>query len=194
MSFATLEQLKNAIGTGARSNLFTVTLPIMTNIDNALQQNFQYLCKAASLPGSTIGSIDIPFIAGRRYKLAGDRTFSDWTTTIMSDQGQTIRKALEDLQRTYAPTHLGNTRAYATRTGANDTDFQIVTVTQYDLSGTEVYKCELRNAWPSDISTIDLSYDSTDTLEEFTCTWSYDYFVYTDDTPTANTSTSTSTR
>jgi len=180
MAFSTLEQLKQAIKTGARSNLFTVTLPIIPGIDNALQQDFQYLCKAASLPGSTLGSIDIPFIAGRRYKIAGDRTFSDWTTTVMSDQNQKIRKALEDLQRAYAPTNLGNTNAYATKTGAKDTDFQTVTVTQYDLSGTAVYKCELRNAWPSDISTIDLSYDSTDTLEEFTCTWSYDYFVYTE--------------
>jgi hypothetical protein len=178
MSFASLEQLKNAVRTGARSNLFTVTLPIIQGIDSVLQKEFQYLCKAASLPGSAIGSIDIPFIAGRRYKIAGDRTFSDWTTTVMSDQGQKIRKTLEDLQRAYAPTQLGNTNAYATKTGAKDTDFQTVTVTQYDLSGTAVYKCELINAWPSDISTIDLSYDSTDTLEEFTCTWSYDYFVY----------------
>jgi len=182
MSFATLSELKERLKTGARSNLFTVTLPIITGIDSVLQQQFQYLCKAASLPGSTIGSIDIPFVAGRRYKLAGDRTFSDWTTTVMSDQNQKIRKALEDLQRAYAPTHLGNTNAYATKTGANNEDFQTVTVTQYDLSGTAVYKCELINAWPSDISTIDLSYDSTDTLEEFTCTWSYDYFIYTDQT------------
>jgi hypothetical protein len=180
MAFTSLERLKSAIATGARSNLFTVTLPIIPGIDPVLQQSFQYLCKSASLPGSTLGSIDIPFIAGRRYKIAGDRTFSDWTTTIMSDQNQQIRKALEDLQRAYAPTNLGNINAYATKTGADDTDFQTVTVTQYDLSGTAVYKCELRNAWPSDISTIDLSYDSTDTLEEFTCTWSYDYFVYTE--------------
>jgi hypothetical protein len=188
MAFNTLEQLKQAIKTGARSNLFTVTLAIPggfggTATDtngNEMIVKFQYLCKAAALPGSTLGAIEIPFIAGRRYKLAGDRTFSDWTTTIMSDQNQKIRKALEDLQRTYAPTNLGDTNVYASRTGASDTDFGIIEVTQFDLSGTEVYKCQLRNAWPSDISTIDLSYDSTDTLEEFTCTWSYDYFVYTE--------------
>ncbi|NBY39781.1 MAG: hypothetical protein EBQ66_02455 [Flavobacteriia bacterium] len=180
MAFTSLERLKSAIATGARSNLFTVTLAIPDLNDNGLIEKFQYLCKAAQLPGSTLGSIEIPFIAGRRYKIAGDRTFSDWTTTIMSDQNQKIRKSLEDLQRLYAPTNLGDVNAYAKRTGATDADFGTITVTQYDLSGTAVYKCELRNAWPSDISTIDLSYDSTDTLEEFTCTWSYDYFVYTE--------------
>jgi hypothetical protein len=177
MAFSTLQQLKEAIATGARSNLFKVDIAA-SGASTEVRDRFSYLCKAAQLPGSTLGVIEIPFVAGRRYKIAGDRTFSDWTTTIMSDQNQKIRQALEDLQREYAPTNLGDGQAYASRTGASDTDFGTITVTQYDLSGTAVYRCELRNAWPSDISTIDLSYDSTDTLEEFTCTWSYDYFIY----------------
>jgi hypothetical protein len=178
MAFSTLEQLKQAIATGARSNLFSVELAV-SGVDG-IKDTFQYLCKAAQLPGSALGVIEIPFIAGRRYKIAGDRTFADWTTTIMSDQNQKIREALEDLQRLYAPTNLGDTNAYASKTGASDADFGTITVTQYDLGGDAVYRCELLNAWPSDISTIDLSYDSTDTLEEFTCTWSYDYFRYTE--------------
>ena len=34
----------------------------------------------------------------------------------------------------------------------------------------------LKNCWPSDISAIDLSYDTTDAVEDFTVTWTYDYF------------------
>ena len=34
----------------------------------------------------------------------------------------------------------------------------------------------LVNCWPSDISQIDLSYDTTDAVEDFTVTWTYDYF------------------
>jgi hypothetical protein len=34
----------------------------------------------------------------------------------------------------------------------------------------------LVNCWPSDISAIDLSYDTTDAVEDFTVTWTYDYF------------------
>jgi hypothetical protein len=180
MAFSTLEELKVAVATGARSNLFTVELTVPSFTDDALLNRFQYLCKAAQLPGSTVGVIEIPFVAGRRYKIAGDRTFSDWTTTIMSDQNQKIREALENLQTLYAPTNLGDTNAVAVNTGASDTDFGTITVSQYDLSGNRVYVCTLYNAWPSDISSIELSYDSTDTLEEFTCTWSYDYFVYTE--------------
>ena len=56
-------------------------------------------------------------------------------------------------------------------------DFSSITVEQLNQAGTVVNSYKLLNCWPSDISTIDLSYDSTDTLEEFTVTWSYDYFT-----------------
>ena len=35
---------------------------------------------------------------------------------------------------------------------------------------------KLVNCWPSDISAIDLSYDTTDAVEDFTVTWTYDYY------------------
>ena len=64
-----------------------------------------------------------------------------------------------------------------TSPGAQNTEFQTIIVRQFDYGGNEIYAYTLYNAWPSDISTIDLSYDSTDTVEEFTVTWSYDYFT-----------------
>ena len=54
-----------------------------------------------------------------------------------------------------------------------------VEVYQLDSSGSSVKNGEFKliNCWPSDISTIDLSYDTTDTVEEFTITWTYDYWI-----------------
>jgi hypothetical protein len=179
MAITTISELRNSVGAGARSNLYKVTLP--TGALGGDETDFGFLCKAAQLPGSTLGVIDIPFMAGRRYKLAGDRTFADWTTTILADQNQKIRQALEDLQREYSPTNY-NSSAGKTRNGSVETDFNDITVEQLDTLGKSIYKFTLKNCWPSDISSIDLSYDSTDTLEEFTVTWSYDYFVF-DDTP-----------
>jgi hypothetical protein len=183
MAITTISELKEGIGIGARSNLFRVTIPNFTGVDAA--DRFTYLCKGAQLPGSTLGLIDVPFIAGRRYKLAGDRTFAEWTTTVLNDQNFVVRKGLEDLQKFYGVVNY-NSPIAKVFTGSDITDFSDIVVEQYDLTGRVVYSYKLVNAWPSEISTIDLSYDSVDTIEEFTCTWSYDYFVLDASTDTSS--------
>ena len=175
MAITTISDLKTALNTGARSNLFRVNLTGQLTTDN--NDTFSYLCKAAQLPGSTLGIIEVPFAAGRRFKAAGDRTFADWTTTIINDSNHYIRETLEGLQTQYGTTDYNSTTA-KTLTGGTATDFSTILVEQLNQAGGVVSSYTLVNCWPSDISTIDLSYDSTDTLEEFTVTWSYDYFTF----------------
>lgn len=176
MAITRISDLKDSIGVGARSNLFRVTIPgFSPGVDDP--ERFSFLCKGAQLPGSTLGLIDVPFMAGRRYKLAGDRTFVEWTTTIINDQNFKIRESLENLQKLYGVTDYESTFS-KTNTGGSLTDFNTIEVEQFDLAGNGMYKYTLFNSWPSEISTIDLSYDSVDTLEEFTCTWCYDYFTF----------------
>lgn len=179
MAITTISSLKNAIGVGARSNLFKVEIVDAGgtfSADNS--EAFEFLCRGAQLPSSTLGLIEVPFQAGRRYKLAGDRTFPEWTTTVYNDSEQKIRQALENLQIQYGVVNY-ESGVSKTRYGVNDeSEFSTVTVTQYDLAGNETYKYELVNCWPLDISTIDLSYDNTDTIEDFTVTWAYDYFSF----------------
>lgn len=176
MAITTISDLTAALKTGARSNLFRVTLNTGA-LEGTQNGAFSYLCKGAQLPSSTLGLIEVPFMAGRRYKLAGDRTFPEWTTTIMNDSNQKIREAIENLQKKYSTTDY-NSASAKKLTGSSPTDFSTLTVEQYDLAGEIVYTYTLNNCWPTDISTIDLSYDSTDTLEEFTVTWAYDYFTF----------------
>jgi hypothetical protein len=175
MAITTISDLKTVLNTGARSNLFRVNLT--SQLTTAENETFSYLCKAAQLPGSTLGIIEVPFSAGRRFKAAGDRTFADWTTTIINDSNHKIRQALENLQKKYGTTDYNSTTS-KTLTGGTATDFSTILVEQLNQAGDVVNSYTLVNCWPSDISTIDLSYDSTDTLEEFTVTWSYDYFTF----------------
>ncbi len=179
MAITTISDLKAVLNTGARSNLFRVTLTGFFSTDTTItaDEDFSYLCKAAQLPGSTLGIIEVPFSAGRRFKAAGDRTFADWTTTVINDSGHKIREALEALQRNYGVTDY-NSEISKTFTGGTATEFSTILVEQLDQTGDTIYSYTLNNCWPQDISTIDLSYDSTDTLEEFTVTWSYDYFTF----------------
>ena len=179
MAITTIDNLKTALNSGARSNLFRVSLTGFFSTDTTItaDEDFSYLCKAAQLPGSTLGIIEVPFSAGRRYKAPGDRTFADWTTTVINDSNHKIREALEVLQKQYGTTDYNSTTS-KTLTGGSQTEFSTILVEQLDQTGDVIYSYTLNNCWPQDISTIDLSYDSTDTLEEFTVTWSYDYFTF----------------
>ena len=97
----TLESFKaRMVGGGARPNLFECELafppdsiPVGTTED-VLSDKTRFLVKAASLPASTLGVIDIPF-RGRNLKIAGDRTFDPWTITVINDSDFSIRTAFE---------------------------------------------------------------------------------------------------
>ena len=65
----------------------------------------------------------------------------------------------------------------------NETIFQL----KEDGSSVAGSSYKLINCWPSDISQIDLSYDTTDAVEDFTVTWTYDFFEngFIDETPSS---------
>ena len=58
-------------------------------------ENIEFMCKTAAIPGSTLPVVEVPF-RGHRLKIAGDRTFEDWTVTIINDIGFTARTAVEN--------------------------------------------------------------------------------------------------
>lgn len=188
MSFD-ISKFREALGGGARANLFRVTVSGVTSTDSA--NLFSITCKSASLPASTMGLIEVPFNAGRRYKLAGERTFAEWTTTVINTEDYKVRAELEDWQKGIVYTNfdsptVGNRDLY-TGTGTdrlNDVANKLlrtpsVLVEQLDDNGEAIVngKFKLHHCWPSDISTIDLSYDNVDAIEEFSVTWTYDYFT-----------------
>lgn len=168
MPIHTLDQIKNAIGVGSRPNLFEVTFAGGPSDATRIS----VLCKGAALPGSTVGIIEVPQIGGRRYKLAGDRTFAEWTSTVINDKDFKARTALENYQKLFVATNYGSPTM-----GNRNAQLTTVTVAQLGQDSAPVRTYKLQNCFISDISTIDLSYDSTDAIEEFTVTWVYDYFT-----------------
>ena len=140
--------------------------------------------------------------------MGGDRVFAEWSTTVLNDEGFAIRSNIELWQNRIVSSNFNNPGlAPSGSVGRQFTDndlFSTVEIYQLDDNGDEVTSeasvtingveysptfnlasAKLLNCWPSDISTIELSYDSTDTVEEFTITWVYDYCVYGNNTPLA---------
>ena len=180
-----LSQFKSKlIGGGARPNLFEVTIPsfpggVKLGIQGAGDgkfdaENFTFLCKAAALPASVIAPIDVPF-RGRILKVAGDRTFDSWTITIINDENFSHRRAFESWMQNIAQysDHSGLTTPASYMTNATVSQLGRSKVRKESGTGTggnaEVLaEYEFVDIFPTNISQIDLSYDTSDTIEEFT--------------------------
>ena len=92
----TLADFKGKLtGGGARPNLFEVQIPNLPTGIGWDGDVFRFMCKAASLPASTIANIDVPF-RGRIFKVAGDRTVDVWSITVINDEDFKLRNAFEE--------------------------------------------------------------------------------------------------
>ena len=170
----TISQFKSAlIGGGARPNLFEVeltTLPAGISWD---ANSFRYMCKAAQLPAQNVANIDVPF-RGRIFKVAGDRTIDTWTVTVINDEGFVLRNAFEEWANLIAKldTNLGATDPSAYMTNAKVFQLGRGATTSSNTSegntNSVLKEYEFVDIWPSNVAAIDLSYDSSDTIEEFT--------------------------
>ena len=161
-------------GDGARPNLFEVSIPNTTS-DSFWQGNseFSFFCKASQIPGITIGTVPVNYF-GRQVKLAGNKTYADWTVTVINDESFSHRSQFEAWMNSI------NTASGNLREGdGGATDYtQACTVTQLSKLGSDtaarIYT--LHYTFPTDLSPITLDWGDNDTIEEYTVTFSFDYF------------------
>ena len=182
----TISQFKSQlIGGGARPNLFEVELTTLPAGIAWPADNFRYMCKAAQLPASVIANIDIPF-RGRIFKVAGDRTIEPWSITIINDEDFRIRKAMEEwvdliaklennLGATDPSAYMVNAKVFqlgrgSTPSSKNNAGDRNAVLREY----------EFIDIFPTNVSSIDLSYDSSDTIEEFVVDFQVQSFAFVD--------------
>jgi hypothetical protein len=176
---STLSDFKSSlIGGGARSSLFQVDLRFPSNVNGGplAERLAPFMVKAASLPGSVINAIEVPY-RGRKLKIAGDRTFEPWTITVINDTGMEIRNAFEDWMHQLSR-HEENTTTY----GNNLLYMAEMAVTQIDRVGNPGKIYTIVDAWPANISAIEVNFE-TEGVQEFTVEMQYQYWL--SDTTTA---------
>jgi hypothetical protein len=175
----------------ARPNLFQVDLNFPTTIINNsdLATFGKFTVRAANLPASQIGVIEVPF-RGRTLKIAGDRTFEPWTITIMNDTNFTLRSAFE-LWSSAIQAYNENYTAAGTLGDASDTTgyFSDMSVHQLarDLRDGDAPRTlksyKFFNVFPSSVSAIDLDFGNNDAIEEFTVELQVQYWAPMATTP-----------
>lgn len=185
MATLRIDDFKSAfVGGGARANLFRCRLfwpngAIAGEADQQFgSQNGEllqsFMIKSASLPGSTIGMIEVPF-RGRTLKVSGDRTFDDYSVTVVNDQNFAVRNAMERWHDSIS----GNVSNVSER-GLNSASFDTYTanieVQQLGREGEVLKTYRMIGAWPTAVDPIDVSYESGDTVEEFGVTFAYQWW------------------
>lgn len=156
-------------GGGARANLFDVNInfPAYAGGDTELTN---FMCRATNLPGSTMAVIPVLF-RGREVKVAGDRTFEDWNITVYNDTNFAVRNAFE--------TWMNGINSHEENSGlTTPTAYQAdMQVRQLDKNGDVLKVYNLRGAFPTAITPIELSYDQQGAIEEFGVTIAYQYWT-----------------
>ena len=153
-------------GGGVRTNLFVVngTIPGFSN-----NRAISFLCKAAQIPASSLGTIEIPY-RGRKIKIPGDRTFQDWSITIVSDANMQLRSAFEYWSAIFN-SHTGNVTVNNFMESMPQWS-----VTQLHRDGEPIRTYSFIGCYPSEIGAIDLSYENNDAIQEFPVTLNYSWW------------------
>ena len=169
---------KGLILGGARPALFEVilTVPDSINVSPGSEDRMRFLCRAAQLPAATIDPINVPYF-GRNIKIAGDRNFADWQVTIMNDEDFLVRSMFEKWSNALNRFESNVRQANLVEENTLNSYKSNIDVIQYGKNGDEIRVYELVGAFPTTIDAIGLNWSDQNAIEEFSVTFSYDYWL-----------------
>ena len=134
-------------------------------------KDLTFTCKAANLPASTIGSIPVSFF-GRKVNYPGDRTYADWTVTIIGTNTWKTYQELYNWQQAMNRS-VGN---YATSNNANNFKAN-ANVIVYDQTDKITMQFTLVGLFPTNLADVSLDWGNTDQEVDFTVTFAFDWAV-----------------
>jgi len=156
---------------GARPSLFQVQINPNIGEDPVAIEKFTFTCRASEVPASTVESINVPYF-GRQIKLAGDRSFADWSVTVMNDEDYLVRNMFEDWSNKI--NQLAGNRKLLSN---NSYKFSDALVTQFSKDGSPIRAYNFVGIFPVQVSNMALDWDNTNTIQTFDVTFAYDYWI-----------------
>ena len=194
MAFDLSSFVSNLNGTAAaglaRANVFRVVINAVDGItetrshgEGAAGLGYDLLVKGAQVPGSTIAPMPVNY-GGRVIKLTGNRTFDNWTVTILNDEEFAHRKWLQDWMYTLAGTPDGD-RSKINNTKLYNNVFD-ATISLYNNIGYTTNVWKMYNMWPTALGDITLDW-SADAIQEYTCEFAFEYWTHGNAAATSST-------
>ena len=168
MASNSVNNFVNALkGGGARANQFRVSFPALDGSTGLME----FMARGAQIPAGTMGEGTVPY-RGRQVFVPGDRTYDAWTITVFNDSGFTIRGALENWQN-----QIQDIGASTTARLEGMSVYRNAEVLHLGRNGELLRTYRLFNAWPTTVDAIDLAFDTNDAIEEFGCTFRFNYMT-----------------
>ena len=168
MASNSVNNFVNALkGGGARANQFRVSFPALDGSSGLME----FMARGAQIPAVTMGEVTVPY-RGRQVFVPGDRTYDAWTITVFNDSGFTIRGALENWQN-----QIQDIGASTTARLEGMSVYRNAEVLHLGRNGELLRTYRLFNAWPTTVDAIDLAFDTNDAIEEFGCTFRFNYMT-----------------
>jgi len=171
--FFNINSFRESLNSGSKANLFRCELTGIPGFDDPENvfgdDKFSFLCRSAVIPSYSLGVIEVPF-RGRRIKVPGDRVFTDWTVTVVNEENQGLRKAFDNWMK-----YINDPDGEEVIRDNNDSYRCKIRIIHLKADGTISRVYELVDAFPVDVSAIELSYDAVDVIQDFSVTFQYHY-------------------
>ena len=166
---------------GARPTQFVIHMnfPAIASNGQAEATKLRFLAQATELPPSIMSSVDVAYF-GRSIKLDGDRTFPDWTISILNDEDFKLKAAFEAWMNGMN-THVSN-RKDPSFTGLNYKSSATVFQLSKQVESISEVESAIRaytfsGLFPNNVGSIRLDWSQVNTIETFDVTFAYDYWV-----------------
>lgn len=167
---STIDQFRAKISP-VRGNLFNVSIQFPVFLAGKLAtEQINFHCQSTVIPSGTTDVVELDF-RGSKLKIAGDNTYSDWSTNILNNKDFNIYKTIQRWREYMRSDALG--------LRANDLTYKsIATIEQLDGAQNVIYTCVLVGIFPSAPGEITLGQGENSSVEMFDVSWSYDYILH----------------
>ncbi len=167
-----------------RPNLFKVSLTLPSSIFTSTEftqiNKFEFRCEATEIPGRTLATVDDQS-TGTTKKFAYDVTYNDINLTVIASEDMNERKLFEKwMDNVVLPSSHNTPRASGGLVNYYESYAAgVVTIYQLKDNGQSVCTYTLHNAYPIQISPMNLSWAEFDTYQRFSVTMTYRYHTMT---------------
>jgi hypothetical protein len=167
-----IDKLRSKIGGFAKGNRYNVTFSnLPAGLSTAVNENLQYLCESVSLPTKGIAS-NAHDVYGPPREIPYRETFTEAALSFILDDAFTVKKFFDKWQEKIINVETGNVNYWnnfvatinITRLSNDATSF---------ADATDMYKIELREAYPSAVGEIALGHTQGGEILRLSVTFKY---------------------
>ena len=167
-----IDKLRTKIGGFAKGNRYNVTFSnLPAGLSAAVNENLQYLCESVSLPTKGIAS-NAHDVYGPPREIPYRETFTEAALSFILDDAFTVKRFFDEWQKKIINVETGNVNYWnnfvatinITRLSNDATSF---------ADATDMYKIELREAYPSAVGEIALGHTQGGEILRLSVTFKY---------------------